>query len=154
MRRATTIALVAMMTLLVMTPVASAKGTADNHFVAQLRGANEVPPVTTKAHGTAHLRVSRDRTRVSFKVIVNKPSSPVTAAHIHKAPAGVNGPVVVDLLGSATKVRVNRNTTVFSGVFQVSAWLGFSLADTAAGLHYINVHNASYPAGEVRGQLD
>ena len=132
-------------------PSALAKGTAGKTLVAQLSGDQEVPPVTTRAHGTAHLRVSKDGSTVSYKVLVNKPSSPVVAAHIHRAPEGTNGPVVVSLF-PGDDLKVNRNLTMFSGTFPMSAYPDL-VADADAGLLYVNVHTQGVPSGEVRGQL-
>ncbi len=132
-------------------PNVLAKGSAGNNLVAQLSGDQEVPPVVTAAHGTAHFRVSADDSTVSYKVVVNKPTSAVTAAHIHRAPAGFNGPVVVSLF-PGNEVKVNKNTTTFSGTFLMSSYPTL-VADAEAGLLYVNVHNAAVPSGEVRGQL-
>jgi hypothetical protein len=67
-----------------------------------------------------------------------------TAAHIHEAPKGENGPVVITLTKSS-------DTT----------WLlptGAKLTDTQyksylAGDLYVNVHSAAYKGGEIRAQL-
>ena len=132
-------------------PSALAKGAAGKTLVAQLSGDQEVPPVTTRAHGTAHFHVSKDGDTVTYKVVVNKPSSPVVAAHIHEALEGVNGPVRVHLF-PADDTRVNRNTTIFSGTFPMSTYPDL-VAKADAGLLYVNVHTQSVPSGEVRGQL-
>ena len=153
MRRIAVVLVVMAVGLLALAPAAPGKGSAANNFVAQLSGVDEVPPVATASHGTAHFHVSKDGSTVSFKVVVSQPSSPVIAAHIHKAPVGVNGGVVVDLFGGASKVKVNNNATIFSGTFSVAAWPNFSFADTLAGLHYVNVHTVNNPPGEIRGQI-
>lgn len=155
MRRRAVLAAVVAMSMLglgfTQSPAVTAKGSAGNNLVAQLSGADEVPPVATAAHGTAHFHVSSDGTTVSYKVVVNKPSAPVVAAHIHRAPVGVNGPVVVPLF-PAPNVKVNNNTTVFSGTFPMAVWPTL-VADAAAGLLYVNVHTPAVPSGEIRGQL-
>lgn len=151
MRKVLASALVVAASVLTGATEANAKGNADNHFVAQLSGANEVPPVATSAHGTAHFNVSTDGTTVSYKVIVNQPDAPVVAAHVHRAPVGVNGPVVVPLF-PAPNVKVTNNTTIFSGSFPIAAFPTF-VADANAGLLYVNVHTPAHPPGEVRGQI-
>ncbi len=149
MRRLTVVAVVVAMAMLALAPAAISKGAAANNFVAQLSGANEVPPVATPAHGTAHFHVAKDGTTVSYKVVVNQPQSAVLAAHIHAGPVGVNGPVVQGLF-PAPNVTVNKNTTVFSGTFAASPAL---LALMASGGAYVNVHTAFSPPGEIRGQV-
>ncbi len=68
----------------------------------------------------------------------------VTAAHLHKGPAGENGPPVVVL-----EVMGDDGDEVCA---DVEAEL---LADIAANEdgYYVNVHTQAIPAGAVRGQL-
>ena len=77
--------------------------------------------------------------------------APATAAHIHEGPAGENGPVVVNLAapfdGNAADCLTEGETGKFVG--------GQTVADILAnpGDYYVNVHNAEYPGGAIRGQL-
>src|SRR3970040_999640 len=75
---------------------------ADNtrNFVAHLSGDEEVPAVATLAQGQAIFHLSEDGSELHFKLIVANITN-VVAAHIHVAPAGVNGPVVAFLYGPA-----------------------------------------------------
>src|SRR5215471_12152101 len=59
-----------------------------------LSGSQEIPPVTTTATGTAIINVGADRA-VRGNVTVGGLSP--TAVHIHEAPAGKNGPIVIPL---------------------------------------------------------
>src|SRR5512132_4126482 len=57
----------------------------------RLWGSNEVPAVTTQAYGTGVVNITKDRAvSVTLSVIDMVP----TAAHIHEAAAGANGPVI------------------------------------------------------------
>src|SRR5262245_35282281 len=60
----------------------------------KLTGAQEVPPVQTQASGTGTIKINDDKS-VSGSITTTgiKP----TAAHIHEAAAGKNGPVAVPL---------------------------------------------------------
>ena len=106
-----------------------------------LTGASEVPAVTTTATGSGMIRVASDHTvtgSISTTGIDGK------AAHIHLAPKGSNGPVIVPL------------TKVADGSWIVPE--GAKLTDSqyasyVAGDMYVNVHSAANPAGEIRGQL-
>ena len=148
MRRFTIVLVVVAMATLALAPAVNAKGTGNN-FVAQLSGADEVPSVATAAHGTAHFHLSNDGSTVSYKVVVNKPSAPVVAAHIHSAPVGVNGGVVQGLFPAAN-VKETKKTLTFSGTFPATPAL---LALMASGGAYVNVHTTANPGGEIRGQV-
>lgn len=82
-------------------------------------------------------------------MVVNRPSAPVVAAHIHQAPAGVNGQVVVPLF-PVSEVKVTYNTTIFSGTSP--AYPTF-IDEANAGLLYVNLHTSANSPGEVRGQI-
>lgn len=128
-------------------------------YSAELSGAKEVPPVMTPAMGEATFMLSPDGTVLTYKLTVSNLTN-VTAAHIHLAPAGVNGPIVVGLFGGSIP-------GLFTGVLAegtiTSANLGGSLAGMPlsalitqmnAGNTYVNVHTMANPGGEMRGQIE
>jgi hypothetical protein len=111
------------------------------HDKPTLSGAQEVPPNTSSATGHSTIWVGADK---SVGGGVRIAGMVATAAHIHEAPAGVNGPVIVPL------------TKISDTEFAVP--VGASLTDAQyasfmAGKLYVNVHSAAYPGGEIRTQL-
>lgn len=106
-----------------------------------LSGNNEVPPVQTSASGTGTVDVAADGT-VNVRVTVTGMTA--TAAHIHQAAAGANGPVIVPLN------KAGDNTFVSAPGAKMSE---AHLAAYRAGNTYLNVHSARNPGGEVRAQL-
>jgi hypothetical protein len=70
---------------------------------------------------------------------------PATAAHIHLAPEGVAGPVVVPLTPPTSGVS--------SGCVSGLAREGVKAILKDPAVYYVNVHNADHPAGALRGQL-
>jgi hypothetical protein len=119
---------------------------ADRAFHADLEGAQEVPEAMTPGLGLANFNLSKAGNRVNYEVVVDGLSGPIQMAHLHNAPMGSNGPVVVNLTDGINGNRI-------SGSFNP---LDFDnlLTEMMAGNIYINVHTADFPAGEVRGQLE
>jgi hypothetical protein len=75
------------------------------NFRAHLSGDEEVPAVDTRAQGQAIFQLSRDGMTLHYKLIVANIED-VLMAHIHLAPAGENGPIVVWLYPSAPPPRM------------------------------------------------
>lgn len=131
-------------------------------FSAHLTGDQEVPAATTEAVGKAIFQLSKDGSELSYKLIVEGIEN-VTAAHIHRAVAGVNGPVVMWLYPQSPPGQLIPG--LFEGMLasgtRTSANLvassGLNLSDLVdlmiAGEAYVNVHTSKYPAGEIRGQI-
>lgn len=109
-------------------------------FLAQLSGANEVPPASTQATGYAVVAVSENLQTLWYTIEQNVPGS--NRAHIHRGGAAVNGPIIYDFTNSPFS-RLSGNTP----------FTATDLADFFAGNVYVNVHSPAYPGGEVRGQL-
>jgi hypothetical protein len=105
-----------------------------------LSGANEVPPVTTSAAGSGTITIADDG---SVSGGISSTGVAGTAAHIHEAAAGKNGPVIVPLTkdGDSYKVPAGAKLTAAQ------------MASYKAGNLYVNVHSAANPNGEVRAQL-
>jgi len=106
-----------------------------------LSGDQVVPPVTTAAKGTGTITIGDDRA-VSGSIQTTGITG--TAAHIHLAAPGQNGPVAVPL------------TKTGAGAWAVAAGAKLTEAQYEAykaGNLYVNVHSAAHPGGEIRGQL-
>lgn len=106
-----------------------------------LTGAQEVPPVTTSASGTSYIAISGDGAVAGN---VKTAGIAATMAHIHIAPAGQNGPVIVPLAKAG-----DNEWTVPSGAKLTPA----QLAAYKAGSLYVNVHSDAHKGGEIRAQL-
>jgi hypothetical protein len=147
--------------------VTAGDGGGGPRFKAELSGDQEVSPpapaggVVTDSEGEAKLRFNSALTQLRFEVEVED-GVRVTQAHIHCAPAGSNGPVVVFLAGFHDKGWdvdgdwVGDATATDANV--VNPACGATLAELAAsmadGNAYVNVHTVANPAGEVRGQVE
>ena len=106
-----------------------------------LSGAQEVPPISTQASANGTISVGAD---LSISGSVSTTGVEGTMAHIHKAPAGQNGPVVVPMVKTADNIwSIPAGAKLTEAQFQ----------DLKDGNLYINVHSAAHKGGEVRGQL-
>jgi hypothetical protein len=106
----------------------------------KLSGANEVPAVTTSATGDGTISVGDDGA-VSGSVMTKGIQG--TAAHIHMAAAGKNGPVVVPFTKEGDVYKAPAGAKLDAD--QMKAF--------KAGDLYFNVHSAANPGGELRAQL-
>lgn len=111
-------------------------------FTAVLSAVSETPslPFTVKGGGTGTFVLQSDG--LHYDIVVQNLSGSVTAAHFHRAAAGVAGPVV-------QSITFNGNHS--SGVWALSESNRNALL---AGEIYVNVHTAAHPDGEIRGQLN
>ena len=109
---------------------------------AKLTGKVEVPEGSPTGHGIVNLTLNAAKGTVCWTFAgiagIGKPS----AAHIHKAPPGKAGPIVVPL-GGAYKAK-GCTTAAKKLVAAIEA---------SPNAYYVNVHTAKYPAGAIRGQL-
>ena len=120
------------------------------NFRAHLNSAQEVPVNASKATGQAVFQLSKDGQSLNYKLIVANIEN-VTMAHIHVAPSGVNGPVVVWLYPPAPPAMLKPGKT--NGILQQGAITKTDLRGRLAGLElkdlvdlinagntYVNVH--------------
>jgi hypothetical protein len=116
-------------------------------FTATLNGSQEVPtPTSLTATGTGTLELNRSNNTITCSVTFANLTGSATAAHIHQAPPGVAGPVIIPLqlgAGGASPATCAAGTTLTAD--QVTA--------LDQGNLYFNVHTSANPAGEGRGQI-
>jgi CHRD domain len=119
---------------------------------ARLTAKNETTGSTSTAKGFTLIRVRNDGT-ISFKTqINNRNQETFFAGHIHQAPAGMAGPIVVPLFvppSPATSVRHIKQ----SGAATASpGTTGANLCQSPSA-YYVNYHTTAFSGGAIRGQL-
>ena len=129
-------------------------------YNATLNSANQVPPQVSPAFGSASL-VYDDQGTAGFgddlySIFVSGAGltgGPATGYHIHQGSSAVNGPVKVflNVAPFTTLLNAGRSLFVF-GQNVPTPYAGF-LSDLNANNAYVNIHNAGFPGGEIRGQL-
>lgn len=146
-------------TALLTAPAEAADG--GRPFDVVLSGADEVSPFG--GLGTTH----GDADRGSIKLTLNPGQEEVCwsvgeltltpgdglpfAGHIHEAPAGVSGPVVIPLFGGAAGPAPTSYPTGTTCVPVARALVKEILQDPSA--YYANLHNVPHGGGVMRGQL-
>lgn len=108
-----------------------------------LSGAAEVPAGDPDGTGAASVTVDAVKGQVCYTLSVSGIDA-ATMAHIHKGAVGVAGPVAVALDAPATGSA--------TGCKPVAPEVIAAILATPSD-YYVNVHNAAFPKGAVRGQL-
>ncbi|MBA3870940.1 MAG: CHRD domain-containing protein [Anaerolineae bacterium] len=137
--------------MMAMTPEATSSVSSDAtssavNFSTTMTGANETQPADPDGTGTAAITIDMANSQVCYTVAVQNIALPATMAHIHRGAVGVKGAPVVtfDALPDASGTATSCVKT--------DAALLQEIASNPAGF-YVNVHNAEFPDGAVRGQL-
>jgi hypothetical protein len=144
-------------------PVYVSEHAQDHDFQAHMSGNQEVPPNESRAQGVTVFTLSDDGLSLHYTLKLSAIQN-VTQAHIHRAPAGANGPIVLWLYpdqppaqlipGGFRGVLRTRTVTRDHLVGQLAGQPLSALIDLIrAGETYVNVHTSQIPAGEVRGQI-
>jgi hypothetical protein len=111
---------------------------------AKLTGDAEVPgPGDPKGSGTVQVTLNPDKGEVCYELSVANIGE-ATAAHIHAGAVGQEGQVEVAL--DAPKTGTAKGCTRADAAVIIAI-----MQDPAR--YYVNVHNAAFPKGAVRGQL-
>lgn len=114
-------------------------GPGDKLFNFVLDGKQEVPPVDTPANGSCVGILNKDQ--IAFTANCYHNVQDATMAHIHEAPAGVNGEVIFPFASAESPIKETFNFTAED------------VAALMAGNFYVNVHSGNFPDGEIRGQI-
>ena len=150
---------------------ASANAPDAKNFVAHLSGDNEVPARPTLGQGELKMQLSRDGQSLDYRIISSNIDN-VVQSHIHVAPVGVNGSIVVFLYGLVPAGAGRTDGVLATGTITAANLIGplkgHPLSDLIAAIEsgnaYANVHTndgvggtntgpGDFPGGEIRGQV-
>jgi hypothetical protein len=159
-RAARPVAVVALVaaTVLALSPAGSGASPSDHsQSIAvgsvRLSGSQEVPPTTSQGFGRFSYFAGGDI--LCYVLTAFGLGEAPVAAHIHVAPAGVNGPIVVGLELpdpiSADCITAEPDSSLNSAMVLTQEELDAIIANEAG--YYTNVHTATFPGGAIRGQL-
>ncbi len=112
-------------------------------LATSLETSNEVPPTASDARGHARITLNQGLGEICVDITAGGFEGVVLMGHIHEAPSGVNGPIVVNL---------GVNSANYSACVEADADIIKAIRQDPSGF-YINIHTTAFPGGEIRGQL-
>jgi hypothetical protein len=105
--------------------------------------------VNTSATGFATLTLNDVLKTLAVDLAYSGLTTPATNAHIHCcALPGTAGPVIIPFVPPFVTGATSGS---FSNTFNLS---DLFVADIKSGQSYINIHTSTFPAGEIRGQIN
>jgi hypothetical protein len=120
----------------------------DWNYTATMNGAQETPAVTTMAYGLGVFNLAQHGGTLQFHIVASGLSGAISGAHLHTGAMGVGGGVAVDLSsyvsGNVISGSIDTSMITNSAAF---------LTNLAMGNIYFNIHTATNPNGEIRGQV-
>ncbi len=124
------------------------------HVLVRLRGSQEVPPADPDGRATARLDIDTESGKICWDLHFSRIGTP-TMAHIHNAARGVNGPIVVFFFANADHPLPDPDALErghAEGCNMEDPALATAIAEHP-DQYYVNIHNARFPGGAVRGQI-
>jgi Cu/Zn superoxide dismutase len=119
---------------------------------AKLSAKSETTGSTSVAKGHTTIKVRTDGT-IEFKTkILNKAHETFVAGHIHQAPVGVAGGIVVPLFGAPSAPTSARQIKQHGVATPNAGTTGAALCANPSA-YYVNYHTTAFPGGAIRGQL-
>jgi hypothetical protein len=109
---------------------------------ADLKGSNEVPPLSNAGSGQVTATFDPATKKLSWKGSLANLTAQPTMAHFH-------GPAEATK-NAGVQVTIPNPGASFAGEATLTDQ---QVRDLLAGMWYVNIHTAAHPAGEVRGQL-
>ena len=142
----------------------SAAADGDTRFHADLVGTQEVPAIFTAGSATLDMRVLDNDTRIEFQLAYENLTAPPLAAHVHFGQRGVSGGVSFFFCGGGGKPpcaggHASGTVTAANVVGPTTQGIAVGelnkiIAAMRAGVAYANIHTATFPGGEIRGQIN
>jgi CHRD domain-containing protein len=140
------------------TPTTSptATPTPANTFKAELKAANENPPITdaeATCSGTATVTFTSTTAKFDVSITGCPATTAINIGHIHEGAAGTNGAVKVDSTLKAGDITLTGGAVTFSRTNSAAdpALITAIMANPAG--YYVNFHSAAHTGGVIRGQL-
>ena len=159
--------LIAAAGLLLAWSYATAGDSKEKKFHARLEGAQETPAISTAATGTFDAKLNSAGDQLSYELEYSGLEGGNTLfAHVHIGQFDVAGGVMFFLCGGGGKPVCPNGSATVTGTVTAADIIGptgqgispgqfdEALRAMRDGIAYANVHTATYPTGEIRGQVN
>ena len=131
---------------------------AQSLFTANLDGAQDGG---AGRHGSGFINLTLSGNTLTLNGTFTGLTTPSTAAHIHgPAPVGIGTGVLYDLGGSVIPLGFTSGTINGSVTLTTQSVPGYAnytvpqqIADLNNSMWYVNIHDSTFPGGEIRGQI-
>jgi hypothetical protein len=127
-------------------------------FSLPMSSAQEVPANASGASGTITGTYDRATRILNYTVSWTGLTGPVAAMHIHGiAEKGVNAGILQNIITSSNGITTPGSRFGTAASFSASLFIDglvFKEDLLLDDKYYINIHTATYPGGEIRGQLE
>lgn len=133
---------------------------------AALDGFHEVPAISTTGHGEFRAQISSDETQIEIQLsYTDLEGSENLRAHIHLGQPDVAAGIVIHLCGTRGKPPCPLPPALLTLTVTGADVVGLPAQGIAAGeldeviaamrarKTYVNVHNDTFPSGEIRGDI-
>jgi len=139
---------------------------------ADLSGFQEVPTLSTAAHGSVDIQIAPDESSLTYTLTYEGFDTPVLQSHIHLGRPAVNGGIMVYFCtnlappaGVPLPPPCPTNAGTVTGTLSAADVIGPSAQGVTSGefaevvdalraeAAYANVHSTRSPSGEIRGQV-
>ncbi len=134
--------------IVVLAALATVSSAADKKLYATMTGKQE-KPAAGDPDGTGTAVITVKSNKVCYDIRPKKAGLTFAAGHIHAGAAGKAGDVAVPLFQAPKKVKSGKLVGCSPTV--AAALLAKIKAKPAR--YYVNIHNAKFGAGAIRGQL-
>lgn len=113
-----------------------------------MSGAQETPAVPSSSLGSMDVFYSRDTRILSYKINWSGLTGNPVGMHVHgQAPVGFAAGVYQSISTSGLTATGSKSGTLLVDGVTIKE------QDLLNGFYYINIHTATYPGGEIRGQI-
>jgi hypothetical protein len=133
--------------IIVLAALATVSSAADKKLYASMSGKQESPAGDPDGTGTAVITVKSNR--VCYDIRPKKAGLTFAAGHIHVGAKGKSGGVFIALFQSPKKISGGK----LLGCSQTVKAADLAKLKAKPSGYYVNLHNAAFGAGAIRGNL-